>query len=82
MALWGGDRKTAAVFLWVSLFFVLSGLLLYLIFSAPPDPPPHSHPVMAAVDERTGPAGEQDACNRDKGDDHIDDSSQSDRAGR
>ncbi len=47
MNFWGGDRKTAAVFLWVSLFFVLSGLLLYLLFSTAPDPPPRSHPVMA-----------------------------------
>ena len=53
MNLWGGDQKIAAVFLWVSLFFVLSGLLLYLIFSAPSEPPPHSYPVTAKAEGMT-----------------------------
>lgn len=76
MSLWGGERKTAAVFLWVSLFFVLSGLLLYLFFAAPPAPPPHSHPVMTEA----GSGGIR-SVQKEKGDDDIDYSSQDYRAG-
>lgn len=49
-----GKGRTAAVYLWISLLFLLSGLLLYLAFSLPPDPPRHSYPVMA---ETSDPAG-------------------------
>lgn len=80
MKLWGGDGKAIAVFLWFSLFFLLSGLLLYLIFSAPPEPPRHSYPVSADILEEVRPAGATRTRNENKGDDWIDYSSEGNRA--
>jgi hypothetical protein len=82
MGFFGGDRKTAAVFLWVTLFFLLSGLALYLVFSTPPDPPRRSYPVLAEVEERAGSINSKDDYKTGKGDDRIDYSSQGYRAGR
>ena len=53
----GGDGKATAVFLWLSLFFLLSGLLLYLIFSAPPEPPRRSYPVSSQAGAEVHRAG-------------------------
>lgn len=42
-----GRGKSAAVLMWVALFFLLSGLVVYLLFAAPPEPPRRSFPVTA-----------------------------------
>lgn len=45
MSFRGGDGQRNAIFLWISLLFLLSGLLLYLIFSTLPEPSRHHFPV-------------------------------------